>query len=128
MDLNRQVAAVRDLPNDANPWFDEKVYRKTPHLLLTNVGTTGDVAFAHAVLPQFWTSRMAICTLKKEAVVLEDDVIAARPLLPIVLDWDHRAMMGATAVGFLTEMKDLLEQPACFSEIHDKVGVGSLNG
>jgi len=71
---------------------------------------------------------MAICTLKKEAVVLEDDVIAARPLLPIVLDWDHRAMMGATAVGFLTEMKDLLEQPACFSEIHDKVGVGSLNG
>jgi len=128
MDLNGQVAAGRDLPNDANPWFDEKVYRKTPHLLVANVGTTGDVAFAHAVLPQFWTSRMAICTLKKEAVVLGDDVIAARPLLPIVSGWDQRAMMGATAVGFLTDLKELLEQPSCFSEIHDKVGVGFLNG
>ena len=61
-------------------------------------------------------SRLIICTLKKEAVVLVNDVIAPRPHLSIVLDWDHRAMMGAMAAGFLTKLKALLENPACLAE------------
>jgi pyruvate dehydrogenase E2 component (dihydrolipoamide acetyltransferase) len=112
--LNTQVVQIRRQQEGigiSQEVFESQITRSRPCFILSNIGTAGDVDFAHANVSQFLTSRLVVCSLKKEPVVLADDHIEVRPMLPLVLDWDHRAMMGATAAAFLTDLKAFLENP-----------------
>jgi pyruvate dehydrogenase E2 component (dihydrolipoamide acetyltransferase) len=113
--LNAQVAQIRrqqEVAGHSQEVLESQISRSRPCFILSNIGTAGDVDFAHATVAQFLTSRLVVCSLKKEPVVLADDRIEVRPMLPLVLDWDHRAMMGATAAAFLTDLKSFLENPS----------------
>jgi pyruvate dehydrogenase E2 component (dihydrolipoamide acetyltransferase) len=43
--------------------------------------------------------------------VVHDDQIAIATTMTLTLSIDHRAVDGATAAGFLTRLRDLIEEP-----------------
>jgi 2-oxoglutarate dehydrogenase E2 component (dihydrolipoamide succinyltransferase) len=49
--------------------------------------------------------------IQKRAVVLDGDVVAARPMMYLALSYDHRIVDGREAVGFLVKVKECLEEP-----------------
>jgi 2-oxoglutarate dehydrogenase E2 component (dihydrolipoamide succinyltransferase) len=49
--------------------------------------------------------------IEKRAVVLEDDRIAARPMMFVALSYDHRIVDGREAVSFLVKVKEGIEDP-----------------
>jgi 2-oxoglutarate dehydrogenase E2 component (dihydrolipoamide succinyltransferase) len=49
--------------------------------------------------------------IQKRAVVLDGDVVAARPMMYLALSYDHRIIDGREAVGFLVKVKECLEEP-----------------
>jgi 2-oxoglutarate dehydrogenase E2 component (dihydrolipoamide succinyltransferase) len=49
--------------------------------------------------------------IEKRAVVLENDQLAARPMMYLALSYDHRLVDGREAVGFLVRIKQALEEP-----------------
>ena len=53
---------------------------------------------------------LAVGKLKKEPVVVEDEVVI-RPMLELSLTYDHRILDGAPAAKFLRRIKTLLENP-----------------
>ena len=59
---------------------------------------------------------LAVSSIAKKAVVLEDNTIAARPRMNLTLSGDHRVMDGATGARFLQEVKRLLQNPLSLME------------
>ncbi len=59
---------------------------------------------------------LAVSSIVKKAVVLEDNTIAARPRMNLTLSGDHRVMDGATGARFLQEVKRLLQNPLSLME------------
>ena len=48
----------------------------------------------------------------EDQVVAEEGEVAVRPLMTLVGTFDHRAVDGAPAAGFLQSLKEFLEEPA----------------
>ncbi len=59
---------------------------------------------------------LAVSSIIKKAVVLDDDSIAARPRMNVTFSGDHRVMDGATGAKFLQELKRLLQNPLSLLE------------
>ena len=59
---------------------------------------------------------LAVSSIVKKAVVLEDNTLAARPRMNLTLSGDHRVMDGATGARFLQELKRLLQNPLSLME------------
>ena len=59
---------------------------------------------------------LAVASILKKAVVLEDDSIAVRPRMNVTFSGDHRVMDGATGAKFLQELKRLLQNPLSLLE------------
>ena len=59
---------------------------------------------------------LAVSSIVKKAVVLDDDTIAARPRMNLTFSGDHRVMDGATGARFLQEIKRLLQNPLSLME------------
>ncbi len=59
---------------------------------------------------------LAVSSILKKAVVLDDDTIAARPRMNVTFSGDHRVMDGATGAKFLQELKRLLQNPLSLME------------
>ncbi len=78
---------------------------------LSNPGRHGNLyGFAIINQPQVGILRMG--EIVKRAVVREvdgDDAIVIRPLMHLALSYDHRAVDGAPANGFLYRVRELLE-------------------
>lgn len=53
---------------------------------------------------------LGIGQMKKKPVVIEDNVVV-RSIMTLSLSFDHRIIDGAPAAKFLTDIKDVLEQP-----------------
>ena len=49
--------------------------------------------------------------IKKRAVVVEDEIVI-RPMMYLALSYDHRIIDGKESVGFLINIKNLLENPS----------------
>jgi pyruvate dehydrogenase E2 component (dihydrolipoamide acetyltransferase) len=49
--------------------------------------------------------------IEKKAIVLDDDTIVARPILPLALSYDHRLLDGAAAGAFIQRLTTLLHDP-----------------
>ena len=59
---------------------------------------------------------LAVASIVKKAVVLDEDVIAVRPRMNLTFSGDHRIMDGATGARFLQEVKRLLQNPLSLME------------
>ena len=75
---------------------------------VNNTGPLGTIVSSPIVLP----GQAAICSsesITKRLVVLDDDTIAIRQRMNLVIGFDHRVIDGATAARFLQTMRDWLE-------------------
>jgi pyruvate dehydrogenase E2 component (dihydrolipoamide acetyltransferase) len=76
---------------------------------ITNLGGIGGTAFTPVVN---WPE-VAILGISRSSVeaVFKDGQIVPRPMLPLSLSYDHRAIDGADAIRFLRWVVDAIEQP-----------------
>lgn len=80
---------------------------------ITNVGVIGGTG----VVPIINTPETAILGLgrvMKKPLVMENDDIVVRKVLPMTLSFDHRAADGAQAARFISRLKQMLEDPFAF--------------
>ena len=49
--------------------------------------------------------------IQKRAVVIDDEIVI-RPIMYLALSYDHRIIDGKESVGFLVNIKNLLENPS----------------
>jgi pyruvate dehydrogenase E2 component (dihydrolipoamide acetyltransferase) len=54
---------------------------------------------------------LAIGATRKEAIVLDDDIIVVKPVTTLSLTADHAVMDGIPAVTFLSTVKDIMKNP-----------------
>jgi pyruvate/2-oxoglutarate dehydrogenase complex dihydrolipoamide acyltransferase (E2) component len=82
---------------------------------ITNPGQFG-AAIAIPVINQPQVGILDLESVIKRPVVINDasgtESIAIRPMMNLVLGWDHRAMDGVYAARFLTALRSRLERPA----------------
>ncbi len=80
---------------------------------ITNLGSYGVEAFTPIInFPE--TSILGLGAIRREAVVLENDVLAARDQMTLSLTFDHRVVDGAPAARFLQMVRDAIETPAAW--------------
>jgi len=77
---------------------------------ISNLGMFGVESFT-AVLNPPQAAILAVGATEDRAVPVEGE-IAIRPMLTLTATFDHRAVDGAPAAGFLQSVKELLEEPA----------------
>ncbi len=75
-----------------------------------------DVESFIAIIDPAQGAILAVSSIVKKAVVLEDSTLAARPRMNLTLSGDHRVMDGATGARFLQEVKRLLQHPLSLME------------
>jgi len=54
---------------------------------------------------------LGLFSIKKKAVVIENDEIVVRPMMNIALTYDHRFIDGKDSGLFMMEVKRLIENP-----------------
>ena len=75
-----------------------------------------DVESFIAIIDPAQGAILAVSSIVKKAVVLDDNTIAARPRMNLTFSGDHRVMDGATGARFLQELKRLLQNPLSLIE------------
>ncbi len=75
-----------------------------------------DVESFTAIIDPAQGAILAVSSITKKAVVLDDDSIVARPRMNLTFSGDHRVMDGATGAKFLQELKRLLQNPLSLME------------
>lgn len=78
-------------------------------ITLSNLGMYNISSFA-AIINQPESAILAVGQATEEAVV-ENGAVVIRPIMTVTLSVDHRVIDGATAAGFLSEFKRVLETP-----------------
>lgn len=77
---------------------------------ITNLGQFGIETFTPILNPP-QTAILGLGEIRREAVVLDDDRIAAQHRLPLSLTFDHRVVDGAPAARFLQQLGSAIENP-----------------
>lgn len=80
---------------------------------ITNLGGFG-VEWFTPIINYPETAILGLGAIRREAVVLDDDRVAPRDVLPLSLTFDHRACDGAPAARFLQELVQALENPSAW--------------
>jgi 2-oxoglutarate dehydrogenase E2 component (dihydrolipoamide succinyltransferase) len=75
---------------------------------ITNPGIFGAV-FGLPIISQPQVAILGVGSVDKRVVVIEDDMIAVRPMCYLTLGYDHRLIDGADAGRFLQALKDRLQ-------------------
>ncbi len=105
-------AGIEDLSNRARSKKLTADQLKGGTFTVSNPGRTGNLyGFAIINQPQVGILRMG--EIVKRPVVRElagEDAIVIRPIMHLALSYDHRAVDGAPANGFLHRVKELLEE------------------
>jgi pyruvate/2-oxoglutarate dehydrogenase complex dihydrolipoamide acyltransferase (E2) component len=74
---------------------------------ITNLGAFGTL-ISTPIINQPQVGILDVQAIVKRAIVV-DDAIAIRPMTILGLGWDHRALDGAQAAGFLATLRDTLQ-------------------
>ncbi len=77
---------------------------------LTNGGVYGSLMSAPILLPP-QSGILGMHAIKKRPVVIDDQIVI-RPMMYVVLGYDHRIIDGRESVSFLMRVKEYLEDPA----------------
>jgi pyruvate dehydrogenase E2 component (dihydrolipoamide acetyltransferase) len=75
-----------------------------------------DVESFIAIIDPSQGAILAVSSITKKAVVLDDDTIVVRPRMNLTFSGDHRVMDGAVGAKFLQELKKLLQNPLSLLE------------
>ncbi len=88
---------------------------------ITNGGVFGSLLSTPIINPP-QTAILGMHTIQERAVV-KDGKIVIRPMMYIALSYDHRIIDGRESVGFVVEVKRLLENPELLHvDCSDKIG------
>jgi pyruvate dehydrogenase E2 component (dihydrolipoamide acetyltransferase) len=77
---------------------------------VSNLGMYGVDSFSAVINPP-QAAILAVGSLKRRALVLEDGELAPRPTIALTLACDHRVLYGADGAQFLNRVRELLERP-----------------
>jgi len=77
---------------------------------ITNIGSLGGL-FSFPIINVPEAAILGVHSIKKRAIVLDDDSIVARAMLYLSLSFDHRIIDGAEAAQFTSYLIELLEMP-----------------
>jgi 2-oxoisovalerate dehydrogenase E2 component (dihydrolipoyl transacylase) len=75
---------------------------------LNNTGPLGTVV-SSPIVPPGQAAILSSESIRKRLVVTDDDAIAIRQMMNIVIGFDHRVVDGSTAARFLTAVRDWLQ-------------------
>ncbi|TMB77869.1 MAG: 2-oxo acid dehydrogenase subunit E2, partial [Chloroflexi bacterium] len=75
---------------------------------LNNTGPLGTIV-SSPIVPPGQAAIMSSESIRKTLTVTDDDTIAIRQVMNIVIGFDHRTIDGATAARFLTAVRDWLQ-------------------
>jgi 2-oxoisovalerate dehydrogenase E2 component (dihydrolipoyl transacylase) len=75
---------------------------------LNNTGPLGTIV-SSPIVPPGQAAIMSSESIRKSVVVTDDDSIAIRQIMNIVIGFDHRVIDGSTAARFLTAVRDWLQ-------------------
>jgi pyruvate dehydrogenase E2 component (dihydrolipoamide acetyltransferase) len=78
---------------------------------VSNLGTFGVDAFTPIINPPE-TAILGVGSIRREAIVLDDDRIVPGEVMTLSLTFDHRTVDGAPAARFLQTLRSLVENPA----------------
>lgn len=106
-DITRELKAFQDKAESLR-FSAEELSEGT--FTLSNLGMYGIDEFIAIINPP-QSAILAVGRIVKKPVGLPDDTIALRPLMTLTLSIDHRVLDGVQGSRFLTEVKELLEQP-----------------
>ena len=98
---------IRDLAGRARSRRLEPREVQDGTFTITNLGPFGTL-MSTPIINQPQIAILDVQAIVKRAVVV-DDAIAIRPMTILGLGWDHRAMDGAQAAGFLATLRDTLQ-------------------
>jgi pyruvate dehydrogenase E2 component (dihydrolipoamide acetyltransferase) len=105
-----QIAAARsDLVTRAREAKLQRADLEEGTFTISNLGMYRVEQFT-AVLNPPQAAIVAVGAIEERAVPVDGDV-AVRPLMTLTATFDHRAVDGAPAAGFLQTVKELLEEP-----------------
>ncbi len=77
---------------------------------ITNVGVFGAL-FGTPIPSPPHTASLGLNAVKKRAVVMDDDSIAARNMMFTAMTYDHRLIDGKDSGTFMMDVKRLIENP-----------------
>jgi 2-oxoisovalerate dehydrogenase E2 component (dihydrolipoyl transacylase) len=75
---------------------------------LNNTGPLGTIV-SSPIVPPGQAAILSSETIRKRLVVTDEDAIAIRQMMNIVIGFDHRVVDGSTAARFLTAVRDWLQ-------------------
>jgi pyruvate/2-oxoglutarate dehydrogenase complex dihydrolipoamide acyltransferase (E2) component len=75
---------------------------------LNNTGPLGTIV-SSPIVPPGQAAIMSSESIRKSLTVTDDDTIAIRQIMNIVIGFDHRVIDGSTAARFLTAVRDWLQ-------------------
>jgi 2-oxoisovalerate dehydrogenase E2 component (dihydrolipoyl transacylase) len=75
---------------------------------LNNTGPLGTI-ISSPIVPPGQAAILSSESIRKRLVVTDDDAIAIRQMMNIVIGFDHRVVDGSTAARFLTAVRDWLQ-------------------
>lgn len=77
---------------------------------VSNLGAFGGI-YSTPIINHPEVAILLVGRAKKQAVVVENDQLAVRLMMPLSLSYDHRLVDGATAARFLNEVISFLQTP-----------------
>jgi pyruvate dehydrogenase E2 component (dihydrolipoamide acetyltransferase) len=83
---------------------------KSSHFTISNLGMYHVEAFFAVINPPE-TAILAVSSIRKIPVVVDEDKIAIRDMMNLTLSMDHRVGNGVLAAEFIDSVKQLLEAP-----------------
>jgi pyruvate dehydrogenase E2 component (dihydrolipoamide acetyltransferase) len=87
---------------------------KPSRFTISNLGMYSVETFTAVINPPE-TAILAVASIRKIPVVIDDDKIAIRDMMNLTLSMDHRVGDGVLAAEFLNEIKSALENPETLS-------------
>jgi len=113
-DVDATAVALRDLVERARAGRLRARELADGTFTLSNLGMVGDVSAFTAIITPPQVAILAIARTEPRPVAREGAVVVRR-MVTATLSADHRAVDGAAAARFLTDLKGRLEAPAAWS-------------
>jgi pyruvate dehydrogenase E2 component (dihydrolipoamide acetyltransferase) len=111
MSLRELAGAIDQMTLTAREGRTQPADQTGGSFTITNIGTLG-VDAGTPILNPGEAGILAVGAIQRRPWVLDDDSIAARWVTTLALSFDHRIVDGAEGSRFLTDVADILRDPA----------------
>jgi 2-oxoisovalerate dehydrogenase E2 component (dihydrolipoyl transacylase) len=111
LSLVELVRSVDQLTSTARDGRTQPADQAGGTFTITNIGVLG-IDAGTPILNVGEAGILAVGAIQRRPWVTEDDTVAPRWVTTLALSFDHRIVDGAEAAGFLTDVADILRNPA----------------